>query len=144
MLKNLLPLLTPSLLKTLCEMGHGDEIVLADGNFPAESLNSRVIRLDAHGGVEVLKAVVSVLPLDTYAESNAILMEKVPGDDVETPIWDEYEKTLVAAEGDAVKTAHVERFAFYERAKRAYAVIATGETALYANLILKKGVITGK
>ena len=73
-------------------MGHGDEIVLADGNFPAESLNSRVIRLDAHGGAEVLKAVVSVLPLDTYAESNAILMEKVPGDDVETPIWDEYEK----------------------------------------------------
>ena len=144
MLKNLSPLLTPSLLKTLCEMGHGDEIVLADGNFPAESLNSRVIRLDAHGGAEVLKAIVSVFPLDTYAESNAVLMEKVPGDDVETPIWDEYEKILVAAEGNAVKTAHVERFAFYERAKRAYAVIATGETALYANLILKKGVITGK
>ena len=141
MLKNISPLLTPELLKILCEMGHGDEIVLADGNFPAASHNNRVVRLDAHGGVEVLKAIMSVFPLDTYAESNAVLMEVVPGDKVETPIWAEYEAVLKNAEGDAVRMGHIERFAFYERAKKAYAVIATGEGALYANLILKKGVI---
>ncbi len=141
MLKNLSPLLSPELLKILCEMGHGDEIVLADGNFPAASHHDRVVRLDAHGGVEVLKAIMSVFPLDTYAEANALLMEVVPGDDVETPIWAEYDAVLKAAEGDAVRTGHIERFAFYERAKKAYAVIATGEGALYANLILKKGVI---
>ena len=143
MLKNLSPLLSPELLKILCEMGHGDEIVLADGNFPAASHHDRVVRLDAHGGVEVLKAIMSVFPLDTYAENNAMLMEIVPGDDVETPIWAEYDAVLKEAEGDVVRTGHIERFAFYERAKKAYAVIATGEGALYANLILKKGVIKG-
>lgn len=144
MLKGLSPLLTPDLLKVLCEMGHGDEIVLADGNFPAESLNRRVIRLDAHGGTDVLKALVSVFPLDTYSDPNAMLMEVVPGDKVETPIWGEYDKILRGAEGDNAKIGHIERFAFYDRAKTAYAVIATGETALYANLILKKGVIVPK
>ena len=141
MLKGLSPFLTPELLKVLCEMGYGDEIVLADGNFPAESLHSRVIRLDAHSGTDVLQAVVSVFPLDTYSDPNAILMEVVPGDQVETPIWGEYERILRQAEGDRVKIGNVERFAFYERAKKAYAIITTGETALYANLILKKGVI---
>ena len=141
MLKNLSPLLSPELLKILCEMGHGDEIVLADGNFPAASHHDRVVRLDAHGGVEVLKAIMSVFPLDTYAEANALLMEVVPGDNVETPIWAEYDAVLKDAEGDAVRMGNIERFAFYERAKKAYAVIATGEGALYANLILKKGVI---
>ena len=144
MLKGLSPLLTPELLKVLCEMGHGDEIVLADGNFPAESLNSRVIRLDAHSGTDVLKALMSVFPLDTYSDPNAMLMEVVPGDKVETPIWGEYDKILRQAEGNNVKIGHIERFAFYDRAKTAYAVIATGETALYANLILKKGVIVPK
>ena len=141
MLKNLSPLLAPKLLKILCEMGHGDEIVIADGNFPAASVNDRVVRLDGHNGVEVLKAVISVFPLDTYAESNAILMTPVPGDNVETPIWQDYAAVLKDSEGDAMRMDQIERFAFYERAKKAYAVIATGESALYANLILKKGVI---
>ena len=141
MLKNLSRLLAPELLKILCEMGHGDEIVIADGNFPAASVNDRVVRLDGHNGVEVLKAVISVFPLDTYAESNAILMAPVPGDNVETPIWQDYAAVLNDSEGDAVRMEQIERFAFYERAKKAYAVIATGESALYANLILKKGVI---
>lgn len=144
MLKYISPLLSPDLLKTLCEMGHGDEIVLADCNFPAESHNGRVIRLDAHSGTEVLKAVMTVFPLDTYADNNAVFMQKVKGDDLDTPIWEEYEKILYKAEGSAVKTCCEERFAFYERVKRAYAVIATGETSLYANLILRKGVITDK
>ena len=141
MLKNLSPLLTPELLKILCEMGHGDEIVIADGNFPAAALHDRVVRLDAHGGTEVLRAVMSVLPLDSYSDPNAMLMEVVPVDPVETPIWDEYAAVLHASEGDVARIGHIERFAFYERARHAYAVIATGETALYANLILKKGVI---
>lgn len=141
MLKNISPLLTPDLLKVLCEMGHGDEIVIADGNFPAHSVNGRVIRCDGHGGAEMLKAILSVIPLDTYAEPNAMLMEVVKGDEVETPIWDEYAEILRRAEGDNVKLGTIERFAFYERAKSAYAVVATSEAALYANLIIKKGVI---
>ena len=141
MLKNLSPLLAPELLKILCEMGHGDEIVIADGNFPAAALHNRVVRLDAHGGVEGLRAIMSVLPLDNYSDPNAMLMEVVPGDPVETPIWHEYAAVLRASEGDVTRIGHIERFAFYERARHAYAVIATGETALYANIILKKGVI---
>ena len=142
MLKGLSPLLTPELLKILCEMGHGDEIVLADGNFPSEALGQRVVRLDAHAGTDVLKAIMSVFPIDTYSDPNAFLMEVVPGDNVETPIWDEYSHIMKESEGETVRIGHIERFAFYERAKKAYAVIATGETALYANLILKKGVIS--
>lgn len=141
MLKGISPLLTPLLLKTLCEMGHGDEIVIADGNFPAESTNGRVIRLDAHSGTDVLRAVMSVFPLDTYAKENAMLMEVVPGDNAETPIWDEYRDIIEREEPGSLRLGHIERFAFYERARKAYAVIATGERALYANLILKKGVI---
>ena len=87
---------------------------------------------------------MSVFPLDTYSDPNAMLMEVVPGDKVETPIWGEYDKILRQAEGDNVKIGHIERFAFYDRAKTAYAVVATGENALYANLILKKGVIAPK
>lgn len=141
MLKNISPLLTPDLLKALCEMGHGDEIVIADGNFPACSVNKKVLRLDGHGGAELLEAILSVIPLDSYAEQNAMLMEVVKGDEVETPIWDEYAEILRRAEGDNVKLGTLERFAFYERAKSAYAVVATSESALYANLIIKKGVI---
>ncbi|MDY3760519.1 MAG: L-fucose mutarotase [Eubacteriales bacterium] len=142
MLKGLSPLLTPELLKILCEMGHGDEIVLADGNFPSEAIGQRVVRLDAHAGTDVLKAIMPVFPIDTYSDPNAFLMEVVPGDNVETPIWDEYSHIMKESEGETVRIGHIERFAFYERAKKAYAVIATGETALYANLILKKGVIS--
>ena len=142
MLKGLSPLLTPELLKILCEMGHGDEIVLADGNFPSEAIGQRVVRLDAHAGTDVLEAIMSVFPIDTYSDPNAFLMEVVPGDNVETPIWDEYSHIMKESEGETVRIGHIERFAFYERAKKAYAVIATGETALYANLILKKGVIS--
>ncbi len=142
MLKGLSPLLTPELLKILCEMGHGDEIVLADGNFPSEAIGQRVVRLDAHAGTDVLKAIMSVFPIDTYSDPNAFLMEVVPGDNVETPIWDEYSHIMKESEGETVRIGHIERFAFYERAKKAYAVIATGETTLYANLILKKGVIS--
>ncbi|GHU22719.1 fucose isomerase [Spirochaetia bacterium] len=141
MLKTISKIISPDLLKILCEMGHGDEIVIADGNFPAAALASRLIRADGHGGSEILDAVVKLFPLDTYADPNVLLMEVVKGDPVVPVIWDEYKKILAGAEGDRVKIRHIERFAFYERCKSAYAVIATGESALYANIILKKGVI---
>ncbi len=141
MLKNISPLISPELLKILAEMGHGDEIVIADGNFPSHSTNDRVVRLDGHGGNEVLEAILQIFPLDTYAPYNAMLMEVVPGDTVETPIWDVYKSTMAKYEGSNVRVENIERFAFYDRAKTAYAVIATGESALYANLIIKKGVI---
>ena len=142
MLKNISPIISPELLKVLAEMGHGDEIVIADSNFPAYSVNNRVIRADGISGVDMLKAVISLIPLDTYSDPNAMLMQLCDSDkDLPTPIWDEYKQILVESEGDAVKMGNIERFAFYERAKSAYAVIATGETAIYANLIIKKGVI---
>lgn len=143
MLKNINPILSPELLKVLCEMGHGDEIILADGNFPAESVgkNAIVIRADGHGVPEILDAVLSLIPLDQYTQKPAGLMEVVPGDPVVPVIWDEY-KSIIEKNGenpDAIEM--IERFAFYERAKKAYAIVATGETAIYANILLKKGVV---
>ena len=140
MLKNIPKILSPSLLKVLCEMGHGDEIVIADANFPAERCGQRVIRADGHGGTEMLDAILSVIPLDTYAQENMMLMQVVPGDDVRPAIWEEYRKTA-AAHDPNVREGQIERFAIYERAKNAYAIVATGEGAISANIILKKGVI---
>lgn len=140
MLKNIPKELSPELLKILCEMGHGDEIVIADGNFPAESCGQRVVRADGHGGAKILDAILSVIPLDTYAKENFILMQVVPGDDVKPSIWETYKKIADGKDAN-VRTGFEERFAFYERAKRAYAIVATGEGAIYANIILKKGVI---
>jgi len=140
MLKNIPSILSPELLKILMEMGHGDEIVLGDGNFPAANYGQRLVRLDGHGVPEILTAILQVFPLDRF-EANAFLMEKTPGDETKTPIWETYRE--IASKGDVHFKGFdfVERFAFYERAKKAYAVIATGESALYANIILKKGVI---
>ncbi len=139
MLKNISPVLSPNLLKILMEMGHGDEIVIGDGNFPAASVAKRLIRLDGHGVNEILDAVLKLMPLDTYVEAPVGLMDN--GDPENRPrIWGEYEKTIKATEGDKNIELN-ERFAFYERAKKAYAVVATGETAIYANIILKKGVV---
>lgn len=139
MLKGIPKIVSPQLLKILCEMGHGDEIVIADGNFPAETMGKRVVRADGLGGVEMLRAVLSLIPLDTYAEENFILMQTK--EDEPTPeIWAEY-KAVANELDDNLRLTATERFAFYERAKNAYAVIATGETAIYANIIVKKGVI---
>jgi len=139
MLKGIPSIISPEMLKVLSEMGHGDEIVIADGNFPAASIAKRLIRADGHDIPKLLKAILSLFPLDTYASENVVLMEVVKGDKTETPIWDVYKK-IAAKDGGAV-IKNIERFAFYERAENAYAVIATGESALYANIILKKGVI---
>lgn len=139
MLKGIPSIISPELLKILMEMGHGDEIVIGDGNFPGASISERCVRLDGHNATDVLKAILKLFPLDTY-QKPVFLMEKVKGDKVETPIWDEYAEIISNYTDE--KAEHIERFAFYERAKKAYAVVMTGESALYANVILKKGVVT--
>ncbi|QTH44680.1 L-fucose mutarotase [Cohnella sp. LGH] len=141
MLKGISSLISPELLKILMEMGHSDEIVLADGNFPAASHARRLIRADGHGAPELLDAILELFPLDQYVDKPVALMQVMPGDTVETPIWNAYGEIIEARTGLTAPFEEVERFAFYERAKNAYAIVATGEGALYANLILKKGVI---
>jgi L-fucose mutarotase len=141
MLKNIPPILSPELMKILLEMGHGDEIVLADGNFPAASVAQRLVRCDGHGVPELLEAVLKLLPLDIYVDRPVALMGVVPGDKTRPTIWEQY-RAIVKASGEQFSDFEfVERFAFYERAKKAYAVVATSEKALYANVILKKGVL---
>ncbi len=140
MLKGISPILSPELLKILMEMGHGDEIVIGDGNFPAASIAQRLVRLDGHGVPEILDAVLRLMPLDTYVEAPVGLMAVGQGDDFVPEIWTKYHEVVEKNEGDR-KFEEIERFAFYERAKKAYAVVATGETAIYANIILKKGVV---
>lgn len=144
MLKGIPSILSPELLKILMEMGHGDEIVLADGNFPAASHAARLVRCDGHGIPELLDAVLRLFPLDAYVTKPAALMQVVPGDPVETPIWDAYADIVRERCGLTDPFEQVERFRFYERARSAYAIVATGERALYANLILKKGVIADR
>lgn len=139
MLKNVPTILSPELLKILAEMGHGDEILIADGNFPSASHGQRVVRADGHGGVDMLKAVLTMIPLDTYADENFMFMATTQGDPTPT-IWAEYIDVANALD-DNVRQGIIERQSFYERSKKAYAVIATGETAIYANILIKKGVI---
>lgn len=144
MLKGIPPIISPELLKALCEMGHGDELVIADGNFPSHSIgkNAVVIRADGHGIPEILDAILQLIPLDPYVEKPVALMEVVPGDTCPTPeIWATYKEILNKYEPDNHEIDMTERFAFYERAKGAYLIIATGETAIYANVLLKKGVV---
>lgn len=140
MLKTIPPILSPELLKVLMEMGHGDEIVLADANFPAASMARRLVRCDGHNIPELLEAVLQFLPLDTYVDMPVALMAVVPGDTFEPKIWDVYSATVERRER-AVELELMERFAFYDRAREAYAIVATGERSLYANIILKKGVV---
>ncbi len=146
MLKGIPKILSPELLKVLCEMGHSDRLVIADGNFPAESMgkNAKVIRMDGHGIPEILEAILQVFPLDTYVEHPVSLMQLMDQDigRLETPIWDVYKDIVAKADSrGSAAVGNIERFAFYEEAKTAYAIIATGESALYANVMLQKGVV---
>ena len=144
MLKGIPEILSPELFKVLCEMGHSDRLVIADGNFPVESMgkNAITIRCDGHGVPEILEAILKVFPLDTYVEHPVNLMEVMPGDNVETPIWDTYKEIIRKYDdrGDAV-VGNIERFSFYDEAKTAYCIISTSEKALYANIMLQKGVV---
>ncbi len=140
MLKGIPSIISPDLLKTLMEMGHGDEIVLADGNFPAASVARRLLRSDGNRGNELLEAIMPLFPLDAFVERPAAVMAVVPGDPTRPTIWDRYRETIQRYEKLA-DFEYVERFAFYQRARQAYAVIATSETAPYGNLILTKGLV---
>ena len=140
MLKNIPKILSPDLLKVLCEMGHGDEIVIADGNFPAAANANILIRADGVGAAAMLDAILEVLPLDQYDANNFVLMQRCEGDTADVSIWDEYSAILAKHEPKATIT-HEERFAYYDRARKAYAIIATGEEKQYANIILKKGCV---
>ena len=145
MLKGIPEILSPELLKVLCEMGHSDRLVIADGNFPSESIgkNAIVIRMDGHGVPEILDAILQLFPLDSYVEHPVNLMEVMPGDDVETPIWDVYKDIVSKYDSrGAACFGEIERGAFYDRTReKSCAVIMSGESALYANIILKKGVV---
>ncbi|HTP58965.1 MAG TPA: L-fucose mutarotase [Spirochaetia bacterium] len=141
MLKGISPILSPELLKVLAEMGHGDELVIADGNFPAVSMAQRLVRADGHGVAPLLDAILSLFPLDSFVPHPAALMSVVPGDQTKPTIWEEYRAIVRRHEKGFTDFEMVERFAFYERTRKAYAVLATGEAALYANIILKKGVL---
>lgn len=143
MLKGISPLLSPELLKVLAEMGHGDEIVLADGNFPSEHVGEKchVIRADGHGVPELLEAILDLIPLDQYVSMPAALMA-VGENESQPPIWETYRSILTSKGESGDNVEQMERYAFYERARNAYAIIATGETAIYANILLKKGVIS--
>ena len=148
MLKNIPPILSPELLKVLCEMGHGDRICIGDGNFPGASMakpnNCVLVRADGHGVPELLDAILQVIPLDEYVEHPALIMQVADKDKgLEVPIWDTYKEIIARHDprgADCV--TEVERYAFYDRVKtKSCCVIMTGETATYANIILKKGVI---
>lgn len=141
MLKNIPKNISPELLKVLDEMGHGDEIVLSDGNFPSERINKKVVRCDSTGVTDLLKSILVLFPLDTeYSDEQVFLMEVTPGDTYKPEIWDDYKKVLDESK-ENYTIGNIERFKFYDRAKEAFAVVHTGETALYANIILKKGVV---
>ena len=134
--------LSPALVKTLMEMGHGDEILLADANFPGHSLHSAVIRADGLGIPDLLTSILDLLPLDRYSDYQVVLMQTV-GDDPPPVVWDTYARIWTEAESEAgpVTTTTLDRFAFYDHAKTVAAIVLTGETALYGNLILRKGVL---
>ena len=144
MLKNIPSILSPDLLKVLMEMGHGDEILLADGNFPSASIAKRLIRLDGNSIPEILNAILLFFPLDTYVEKSVSLMKVVSTDKFVPEVWKDY-ATIIKNSGEKFTDfEYIERFEFYKRAQNVYAVIATSETALYGNIILKKGVVNSQ
>ena len=142
MLKGIPSILSPELLKTLMEMGHGDELVLADGNFQKFAHTANVIRLDGHGIPEILDAILRFFPLDPYVEHPTVFMAVLPDDPYKPEIWPVYREIGKKYEKDGLREETIDKFTFYERAKKAYAVVTTSEGALYANVILKKGVVS--
>lgn len=138
MLKNIPVIISPELMMVLMEMGHGDEIVLADANYPAESFGTLTVRADGHGIPDLLKAILLFLPLDQYEAYNVFYMDN--GEQTKPQIWQYYENIFKESQ-EIYNIKTLERFQFYQRSAQAYAIVATGERSLYANIILKKGVI---
>jgi L-fucose mutarotase len=143
MLKGLDPRLSPDLLHILASMGHGDEIAIVDANFPAASHAQRLVRLPGIAAPPVLDAVLSVLPLDDFGGGSAFRMQVVDDPSAELPIFDEFRGAMAKSNTSAAASlGSLERHAFYARAKSAYAIVATGETRLYGNILLVKGVVS--
>ena len=141
MLKGISPLLSPELLKILAEMGHGDELVIGDCNFPAQSMGKRCIRADGHKATELLDAILALFPLDQFVEAPVTLMAPDPGTlEGDPPVWKEF-SAIVEKNQPGTKCGAIDRFAFYDRTRNAYATVSTGENALYACIIIKKGIV---
>lgn len=142
MLKGISPVISPELLKIMNEMGHGDELVISDGNFPGSSVNQRCVRLDGHGGAEIMRAIIALFPLDTFVETPLAVMEvpngMFPGN--QAPIWKDFAE-IAALDLPNAKFEFMEHEAFIDRCRKAYCVVQSGEKALYANVILRKGVV---
>ncbi len=147
MLKNVPTILSPELLKVLCEMGHGDKLLITDGNYPGASAARRAgavfVRADGHGVPELLDAILQMIPLDTYTDTPAIVMDvDVRDKGMQIPIHDDYRKIVAKYdERGAAAVGQLERFAFYKKADEAYCILQTGEAAVYANILIQKGVI---
>jgi len=140
MLKGISPLLSPDLLATLCRMGHGDEIVLADAHFPGDTMGQRVLRADGLLIPDLLDAVLPLFELDSYVDHPAVMMAAVEGDTLDQDVVKTYQQTIERHAPGTPKIEHIDRFDFYDRAEEAFAVVMTGDTAKYGNLLLKKGV----
>ncbi len=141
MLKGIPDVISPELMHALMNMGHGDEIVIADGNYPAGTYSQRLIRADGHDVCTILKAIIQFFPLDSFCKDNIIIMDVVDPDVPEPEIWNDFEKILSSAEKKEVELTKLSRFDFYNRSRDAYCVVATSEKRIYANIIIKKGVI---
>ncbi|OFS11031.1 L-fucose mutarotase [Hafnia sp. HMSC23F03] len=139
MLKNISPLISPQLLKTLAEMGHGDEIIFSDAHFPAHSMGPKVIRADGLKVSDLLAAIIPLFELDSYAPP-LVMMAAVAGDTLDPSVEQRYLQALTHHEQNELTIERIDRFAFYERAQKAFAIVITGETAKYGNILLKKGV----
>ena len=135
------PAISPELMSVMMQMGHGDELVLADANFPADANAQRIVRADGIDLETLLPAILKFFPIDTFVPEQAMVMEPVDSKAAEPSIWATFRNDLQAAEGREVTLTKIERFAFYERTREAYAIVATGSRAFYSNLILKKGVV---
>ncbi|QLB39708.1 L-fucose mutarotase [Mannheimia pernigra] len=140
MLKGIHPAISPELLKTLAEMGHGDELVLSDAHFPAHALHQKVIRADGLSISTLLEGISALFEFDQYVEAPLAMMQAVPGDNLDPSVEERYLAAIKKVNDTAPRVERVERFAFYNRAKAAYAVVITGELAKYGNIIIKKGV----
>jgi L-fucose mutarotase len=140
MLKGISPLISPDLLALLCRMGHGDEIVLADAHFPGETFNQTVLRADGLRIADILSAILPLFELDSYVPHPLAMMAAVKGDTLDPKVEQSYLEAIHRSNPNVAPIERIERFAFYERTKSAFAVVMTGETAKYGNIILKKGV----
>lgn len=140
MLKGISPLISPELLSVLARMGHGDEIVLADAHFPGETFNPRIIRADGLRIPDLLEAILPLFELDSYVPNPLAMMAAVKGDTLDPNVEDAYLESIYKTNPKIAPIDRIDRFEFYERAKKAFAVVMTGETAKYGNIILKKGV----